>query len=160
MDSGRLLLLAAVGMMIVAALARTAAAGYVVKPQTAIAFGSVIAIGELLRLGLPGGREAAPIATAAALAYALLMRVHHLSGPVPRVAALQVIAVTAVGMTVGALPHVAAGRPARLTGGAARLGGVGRVPFAFRPVSGGRVIRRRHHRWVGVPGAAARRGAA
>jgi len=113
MDSGRLLLLAAVGMMVVAALARTAAAGHVMDSHRAIAFGSAIAIGELLRLGLPGGREAAPIATAAALAYALLMRVGHLPpAAVPRVAALQVIAVTAVGMTVGALPHIAAGRPA------------------------------------------------
>src|SRR5260370_24672813 len=148
MDSGRLLLLAAVGMMIVAALARTAAAGYVVKPQTAIAFGSVIAIGELLRLGLPGGREAAPIATAAALAYALLMRVHHLSGPVPRVAALQVIAVTAVGMTVGALPHVAAGRPAGLTGMATRLVAVACVAFAFRPIAGAEMISGQRHWWV------------
>src|SRR5260370_1457299 len=104
MDSGRLLLLAAAGMLVVAALARTAAAGPVVDPRTAIAFGSVIAIGELLRLGLPRGREAAPIATAAALAYALLMRVgnlpphpvhlHHLAADpalqLPRVAALQV----------------------------------------------------------------------
>jgi HD domain-containing protein len=148
MDSGRLLLLAAVGMMIVAALARTAAAGQVMDPQTAIAFGSVIAIGELLRLGLPGGREAAPIATAAALAYALLMRVGHLFGAVPRVAALQVIAVTAVGMTVGALPHVAAGRPAGLTGMATRLVAVACVAFAFRPIAGAEVISGPGHWWV------------
>jgi hypothetical protein len=148
MDSGRLLLLAAVGMMIVAALARTAAAGQVMAPQTAIAFGSVIAIGELLRLGLPGGREAAPIATAAALAYALLMRVGHLSGAVPRVAALQVIAVTAVGMAVGALPHVAAGRPAGLTGMATRLVAVACVAFAFRPIAGAEVISGPGRWWV------------
>ena len=150
MDSGRLLLLAAVGMMVVAALARTAAVGHVVKPQTAIAFGSAIAIGELLRLRLPGGREAAPIATAAALAYALLMRVGQLAfDPVPpRVAALQVIAVTAVGMTVGALPHVAAGRPAGLTGMATRLAAVACVAFAFRPIAGAEVISRRDHWWI------------
>ncbi len=147
MDSGRLLLLAAVGMMIVAALARTAATGHVVAPPTAIAFGSVIAIGELLRLGLPGGREAAPIATAGALAYALLMRVAP--GPaVPRVAALQVIAVTAVGMTIGALPHVAAGRPAGLTGMATRLVAVACVAFAFRPIAGAEVISGPGHWWV------------
>ncbi|MGA8459532.1 MAG: phosphohydrolase, partial [Streptosporangiaceae bacterium] len=73
MDSGRLLLLAAVGMMVVAAVAHTAAAR-LTEPQTAVAFGSVIAIGELLRLRQQGGREAAPVATAAALAYALLLR--------------------------------------------------------------------------------------
>ena len=149
MDSGRLLLLAAVGMLVVAALARTAAVG-VVDLRTAIAFGSAIAIGELLRLGLPGGREAAPIATAAALAYALLMRVAPLppGHPVPRVTALQVITVTAVAMTVGALPHLAAGRPAGVTGMATRLVAVACVAFAFRPIAGAEVISRPGHWWV------------
>jgi hypothetical protein len=149
MDSGRLLLLAAVGMMVVAAVAHTAAAR-VADPQTAIAFGSVIAIGELLRLRQPGGREAAPIATAAALAYALLLRVGELpsSQPIPRVAALQVITVTAVGMTVGALPHIAAGRPAGLTGMATRLVAVACVAFAFRPIAGTEVISGASHWWI------------
>src|SRR5215813_6388957 len=85
MDSGRLLLLAAVGLLVVAALARTAAVG-MVNSRVAVAFGSAIAIGELLRLGLPGGREAAPISTATALAYALLLRVGQLPPhPVPRI---------------------------------------------------------------------------
>jgi HD domain len=145
MDSGRLLLLAAVGMMVVAALARTAAARQLVDTNTALAFGTAIAIGELLRLGLPGGREAAPLATAAALAYALLMRVGIHSNAVP---ALQVIAVTAVGMTLGALPHVAAGRPAGLTGMATRLVAVACVAFAFRPIAGAEVISKPAHWWV------------
>jgi HD domain len=145
MDSGRLLLLAAVGMMVVAALARTAAARQLVDGRTALAFGSAIAVGELLRLGLPGGREAAPLATTAALAYALLMRVGAVSHPVP---ALQVIAVTAVGMTLGALPHVAAGRPAGLTGMATRLVAVACVAFAFRPIAGADVISKSAHWWV------------
>ena len=148
MDSGRLLLLAGVGMMVVAALARTAAVGLVAQPRIAIAFGSAIAIGELLRLELPGGREAAPIATAFALAYALLMRVGHVKGVVPHVPALQVIAVTAVGMTVGALPHVAAGRPAGLTGMATRLVAVACVAFGFRPIAGEQAISGPHHWWV------------
>src|SRR5258706_359922 len=152
MDSGRLLLLAAVGMMVVAALARTAAVGRVVAPHTAIAFGSVIAIGELLRLGLPGGREAAPIATAAALAYALLMRVHYLVGHVPPVPALQVIAVTAVGMTVGALPHIAAGRPAGPTRMATRLVAGARVAVAFPPIAGAQAVRRPPHWWGSLAG--------
>jgi HD domain len=149
MDSGRLLLLAAVGMMVVAAVAHTAAAR-VTEPQTAVAFGAVIAIGELLRLRQPGGREAAPIAAAAALAYALLLRVGDLSSaqPVPRVAALQVIAVTAVGMTAGALPHIAAGRSAGLTGMATRLVAVACVAFAFRPIAGTRLISGAGHWWI------------
>jgi len=149
MDSGRLLLLAAVGMMVVAAVAHTAAAR-LTEPQTAIAFGSVIAIGELLRLRQQGGREAAPVATAAALAYALLLRVGELPGsqPVPHVAALQVITVTAVGMTVGALPHMAAGRPAGLTGMATRLVAVACVAFAFRPIAGTEIISGPGHWWI------------
>ena len=149
MDSGRLLLLAAVGMMVVAAVAHTAAAR-ITNPQIAIAFGSVIAIGELLRLSQPGGREAAPIATAAALAYALLLRVGALppDQAAPRVAALQVITVTAVGMTVGALPHIAAGRPAGLTGMATRLVAVACVAFAFRPIVGANIISGAGHWWI------------
>jgi hypothetical protein len=149
MDSGRLLLLAAVGMMVLAAVAQTAAAR-LTEPQTAIAFGSVIAIGELLRLRQQGGREAAPVATAAALAYALLLRVGALPGrhPVPHVAALQVITVTAVGMTVGALPHMAAGRPAGLTGMATRLVAVACVAFAFRPIAGTEIISGPGHWWI------------
>jgi len=145
MDSGRLLLLAAVGMMVVAALARTAAAHQLVDEKTALAFGSAIAVGELLRLGLPGGREAAPLATTAALAYALLIRVGTVSHPVP---ALQVIAVAAVGMTLGALPHVAAGRPAGLTGMATRLVAVACVAFAFRPFEDAEVISKPGRWWV------------
>jgi hypothetical protein len=149
MDSGRLLLLVAVGMMVVAAVAHTAVVR-VAQPQTAIAFGAVIAIGELLRLRLPAGREAAPIATAAALAYALLLRVGELSSaqPVPRVGALQVITVTAVGMTVGAMPHIAAGRSAGLTGMATRLVAVACVAFAFRPIAGTDLISGAGHWWI------------
>jgi hypothetical protein len=140
MDSGRLLLLVVTGMLVVTALAHTAAVR-LTDPEVAIAFGSVIAVGELLRLGLPGGREAAPVATAAALAYALLLRVGQTPGhPIPRVDALQVIAVTAVGMAVGALPHIAAGRPPWLTGMAIRLVAVACVAFAFRPIAGDPMI--------------------
>ncbi len=113
LDSGRLLLLSAAGMLVVAGLAQTAAVK-VEQPTTAVAFGCLIAFGELLRLALPGNREAAPIATTGALAYALLLRVAKEHSGLPlHVTALQVIAVTAVGMTLGALPHIAAGhRPA------------------------------------------------
>ena len=47
-----------------------------------------------------------------------------------------VIAVVALGMTVGALPHIAAGRPAGLTGMCARLIAVAFVAFTFRPFVG------------------------
>ncbi len=130
LDSGRLLLLAAAVMLMVAAAARTAVG--LVNPAVAIAFGGFIAFGELLRLALPGGREAAPIAMAGGMSYALLISVAH-QAHIARISALQVVAVTAAGMTIGALPHVAAGRPAGLTGMATRLLAVAAVAFAFRP---------------------------
>jgi HD domain len=137
LDSGRLLLLAAAGMLVVAALAHTVAAGFSqADTGVAVAFGLFIAFGELLRLALPGGREAAPIAMAGAMSYALLMHVggegrHHL----PMIHPLQVIAVAAAGMTVGALPHIAAGRPAGLTGMSTRLVAVTCVAFIFRSLA-------------------------
>ena len=73
MDSGQLLLVSAAGVLLVAAVAQTAAAG-LVQPRTALAFGALIALGELLRLSLPGEREGAPIGSAGALGYALLLR--------------------------------------------------------------------------------------
>jgi HD domain len=149
LDSGRLLLLAATGMLVVAALANTATVR-LVRPQDAVAFGSLIAFGELLRLALPGGRESAPIAAAGTLAYALLLHV----GPLPpgqqppRVSALQVIAVAAIGMTVGALPHIAAGRPAGVVGMASRLVAVACVAFLFRPIAGNPLISAPSHWWL------------
>src|SRR6201996_5108789 len=129
---GSRLLPAAAGLLVVVAIVRTVLTG-VSAERWAIAFTALIALGELLRLPLPGDREAAPIGTAAALAYAMLIRV----GPVPaRHSALQVVAVTGIGMVLGALPHVAVGRPARLPGMAARLIAVSAVAFAFRPLAG------------------------
>jgi hypothetical protein len=148
MDSGRLLLLAAAGMLVVAGLASTAAAT-VVQPSEAAAFGALIAFGELLRLSLPGGRETAPIATTGALAYAMLLYVQpHTAATQKPVAALQVIAVTAVGMTLGALPHIAAGRPAGLTGMASRLVAIGCVAFIFRPFAGSHQLDARANWWI------------
>jgi hypothetical protein len=134
LDSGTLLLLAAAGMLSVAALASTAAAGKVVGPQEAVAFGLFIAFGELLRLALPGGREAAPIALAGALAYALLLGVKGVNLGSHQVPPLQVVAVAAIGMMIGALPHIAAGRPAGITGMAVRLVAVALIAFIFRPL--------------------------
>jgi len=131
LDSGQSLLVLFAGLLLVAAVAQTAVAG-VMDVRAAVAFGALIAFGELLRLNLPGDREAAPIAAAGALAYALLLRV----GDIPaRHNAQQVIAVTAVGMIVGALPHLAVGRAARLPAMAARLLAVASVAAVFRPIA-------------------------
>jgi hypothetical protein len=142
--SGQSLLVLLAGLLLVASVAQTAAAG-VRGATTALVFGALIAFGELLRLTMPGDREAAPIATAGSLAYALLLGVgdHH-----SRAGALQVVAVAAAGMIIGALPHLAAGRPSRLAGMAARLLAVACVAAIFRPLADGRVIR---HWWLELP---------
>jgi hypothetical protein len=147
MDSGRLLLLAVSGMLVLAALANLAISP--LQPKPAVAFGLFIAFGELLRLALPGGREAAPIAMAGALAYALLLGMKGVDKPVPHTP-LQVIAVAAIGMTLGALPHVAAGRPLGLTGMCTRLVTVACVAFIFRPLADHRFIYVHRHWWIAL----------
>jgi HD domain len=146
MDSGELLLVAVAGMLVVAAVAQTAAQG-VVEPRIALAFGALIAFGEVLRLALPGGRESAPIGSAGALAYAVVLYVGLRPATQP---ALQVIAVAAAGMVVGTLPHLAAGRPTGLAGIAPRLIAVAVVAAAFRPLSRNMTIAARNHWWVAL----------
>ena len=128
-DSGELLLVAAAGVLLVASVAQTTGSG-LRDGGVAIAFGMVIAFGELLRLSLPGDRESAPIAMSGALAYALLIRVgdHRTLH-----SAEQVVTVTAIAMIIGAVPHLAVGRPARAGTMAARLLAVASVAFIFRP---------------------------
>jgi HD domain len=150
MDSGRLLLLAVSGMLALAAFANLAVTTRlpVKLPAPAVAFGLFIALGELLRLALPGGREAAPIAMAGAMAYALLVGVKV--GVPTRHTALQVIAVAAIGMILGALPHAAAGRPLGLTGMCTRLVTVACVAFIFRPLAHQPAIYEKAHWWVAL----------
>ena len=136
-DSGRWLLVIFTGMLLVWSVAQTAVTG-VHDVHAALAFGALIALGELLRLNLPGDREAAPMATAGALGYALLLRIG--GDPPAMYSAEQVIAVTAIAMIVGALPHLAVGRPARLTTMAVRLLAVACVALVFRPIADNAVI--------------------
>src|SRR5580658_2202046 len=135
-DSGQLLLVVAAGVWLVASVAQTAATG-VTDPRIAISFGALIAFGEVLRLNLPGDRESAPVGLAGALAYALLIQVgdHQAQHSAP-----QVVTVVAIGMIVGALPHLAVGRPARLSGMATRLLCVAFVAYIFRPLAGNAAI--------------------
>ena len=144
LDAGQLLLLAAAGLLVVAAVAQTASVG-LTQARDAVAFGSLIAFGELLRLSLPGDREAAPIGSAGALGYALVLQIGLTQA---RQSAMQVVAVTAVGMIVGALPHLAAGRPAGVSGMASRLLALALVAFAFRPLSD--VTMLSQHVWIAL----------
>jgi acid phosphatase family membrane protein YuiD len=156
MDSGRLLLISLSGMLIVASLASLAVSkGLPVK--SAVAFGLFIAFGELLRLALPGGREAAPIAMSGALAYALLLTVKGVPtaastahGQVHGHSALEVVAVAAIGMTLGSLPHAAAGRPLGLTSMCTRLVTVACVAFIFRPLANSRFFEEHAHWWIAL----------
>ena len=141
---GQRLLVAAAGLLAVGCIAQSVATG-VVAARSAIAFAALIALGELLRLNLPGDREAAPIGTACALAYALLIRVG--SSPA-RHSAFQVVAVAGVGMALGVLPHLAVGRPARTAGMASRLLAVACTAFVFRPLAGTSNIVR--HWWAAL----------
>ncbi|MEQ4725132.1 MULTISPECIES: HD domain-containing phosphohydrolase [unclassified Nonomuraea] len=131
LDSGQLLLICAAGLVAIAGVAHTAAVG-LDRAEIALGFGALIAVGELARLTMPGNREVAPIGAAAALGYTLLL---DLSQHPLRHSALQVVAVIAVGMLAGALPHLAVGRPPRLDAMARRLLTGALLAFAFRPLA-------------------------
>jgi hypothetical protein len=129
-DSGQLLLIAGTGLLVVVAITQVAAGG-LRQAETAVIFGVLIAIGELLRMVMPGNREVAPIAAVGMLGYGMLLSVGEQWATH---SALQVVAVAAVAMLVGSLPHVAVGRSPRLDAMARRLLTAALVAFMFRPV--------------------------
>ena len=114
--AGRVLVAIACAGSLAAAVA-TVLAGWV-RPEVAVAFMALIMFGELLGVRLAGDRPAAPIASAAALGYAMLFDVG--GQPVSQSAA-QVVTVTAAGATAAALIRVVAGRRPRLTAVARRV---------------------------------------
>ena len=71
------------------------------------------------------------------MAYALLLRIGNAPA---RPTAAQVIAVTAIAMMIGALPHLAVGRPCRDTAMSARLLAVACMAAAFRPLANAGLI--------------------
>jgi hypothetical protein len=104
------------------------------------AFFVAIVVGEMFRVTLPGSRLTAPMATAAALAFAMTVGS-------PKVASegyqsVLVVAVTAVAMAVGSIPNVVRGRPVRLPDLANRLIGIAVAALLFRwlPISQGRDV--------------------
>ncbi len=143
LDTARLVLLGGTAVLVAFCVVDLVHIKY---SQAAIAFGLFIAFGELLRLALPGGREAAPIAMTASLALAMALNIGLVANPtnglkphpiVLPVTAAQVIAVAALGMVLGALPHMAAGRSAGVTAMSARLLSVAFVAYIFRPLATG-----------------------
>jgi hypothetical protein len=128
-STGLLVITAAAGVLAVTSVAVTASHGGFVNPGTALAFGCFIALGEVVRITLPGGRDAAPIALAGSLAYALLA---HVNRDDVEHDALQVVAVVTLAMLVGVLPHIVARRAPSVDALARRLLVVGFVAAAFR----------------------------
>ncbi|MER6303100.1 HD domain-containing protein [Kitasatospora sp. NPDC001539] len=124
----------------------------VAEPGVAFAFTALIALGECVRITLPGDREQAPIGAAGALAYALL---GPLRGVPTAHGTLQVVAVTGAGLALSWLPGVALphrpGRPhrrppwadpARRDGAARRLLAVGFAAAVFQPLYNGGLVDR------------------
>jgi HD-GYP domain-containing protein (c-di-GMP phosphodiesterase class II) len=103
-------------LVAVAGVAATATAGEP-PPQIAWAFVTLIAVGHLVSVNLPGGRTAAPLGAAGALAYALLGDFASGPGGAPEPTTYgvwQVVAVTVVGILIGTIPHIAFGTLPRL----------------------------------------------
>lgn len=125
-----LVVVMAAALLALAAVVVTAAPGGFVDARIAFAFGAFIAFGELVRITLPGGRDAAPIATAGALGYALLTRYppqHHADH-----SAMQVVTVVVVAMLVGVAPHAVVGRAPAVDSLARRLLSIGFAAAVFR----------------------------
>ncbi|MFC8275981.1 HD-GYP domain-containing protein [Streptomyces sp. NPDC057271] len=121
-------------------------------PGNALAFGVLIAVGELARWGAPprGGaptalgelqaREPAPLAAAGALAYALL---GEQAGHATTHGVLQIVAVVVAGRLVGIVPHIARGEEPDLDHQARRILTVGFAALCFQPLyNSGEVVAR------------------
>ncbi len=121
---------AVVAVGVVAAVAVTATKG-LEQAWLAGAFVAFIAVGELLRISLPGNRDAAPLGSAAAVAYALLPGFDgsRLDYSVPQVAT-----VVTVGVLLGAVPRAVAGRPIQLDDLARRVVMAAILAGIFRPL--------------------------
>lgn len=111
------------------------------------AFFVAMVIGETSQVTLPGSRRVAPMATAAALAFAMTADSGEATsapygGPL-------VVAVTAVGMAVGLIPNVIRGQRVRLPHLASRLVGIAVVAALFRevPIWDGRAVLDLHDTW-------------
>ena len=132
--SGASVLVVAGGLLLAVAGVAATASNPVLEPEIALAFGALIALGELVRVNLPGDRSAAPLGAAGALAYALLGDFHTGDGELATTyGVLQVVAVTSIAILVGAVPHMAIGQSPRLESLARRVLIAGFVAVLFRP---------------------------
>jgi hypothetical protein len=121
-------LVAIVGAGALGAAVATMHAGWV-RPEVALAFIALVGFGELLGVRLVGDRPSAPIASAAALGYAMLFDV---AGQPVAQSIAQVVTVTAAGCTLGSLIRLVAGRRPRMTAVARRVVLAAVVASVFR----------------------------
>ncbi|MFF4431634.1 HD-GYP domain-containing protein [Streptomyces sp. NPDC001513] len=107
----------------------------VVEPGTALAFGALIAVGELARRDRRQDdsvdRLPAPLASAGALAYALL---GENAGQPTRHGALQIVAVVVAAALAGIVPHIARGRGPALDHLSRRVLTVAFAAVCFQPL--------------------------
>ncbi|MCM2388066.1 HD-GYP domain-containing protein [Streptomyces albipurpureus] len=121
----------AAGSLVCASLAITLWTG-VHQPGVALAFGALIAVGELARCKtVPSEREAAPLGAAGALAYALLGECG--GGPTSH-GVFQVTTVVFAAVLTGVVPHVARGRGPSLDHVVRRVLTVGFAAVCFQPL--------------------------
>nr|WSX49870.1 HD domain-containing protein [Streptomyces sp. NBC_00974] len=122
----------AAGLLTAAALGHTLWNG-VVDPGVALAFGALIAIGELARRdrGDAARQQPAPLGSAGALAYALL---GQNAGQPTQHGVLQIVAVAVAAALVGIVPHIARGRCPALDHLARRVLTVAFAAVCFQPL--------------------------
>ncbi|WP_329282837.1 HD-GYP domain-containing protein [Streptomyces sp. NBC_00691] len=102
------------------------------EPGNALAFGTLVVLGELARWGAaPEEREPAPLAAAGALAYALL---GASAGTATTHGVLQTVAVVVAAGLAGIVPHIARGRGPGLDHLARRVLTVGFAALCFQPL--------------------------
>ncbi|WP_329545618.1 metal-dependent phosphohydrolase [Streptomyces sp. NBC_01356] len=99
--------------------------------RVALAFGLLIAVGELTRWSGAEERESAPLGAAGALAYALL---GENAGQATHHGAFQVVAVVVAAGLLGCVPHVARGRGPTVDHLTRRVLTVGFAAVCFQPL--------------------------
>lgn len=149
MLTGALALTLALGAIVVVRIRFRGDQPFPVQPLLPLigAFFVVIVVGEMFRVRQPGSRHTAPLATAAALAFA--MTVECPVGTPASYRAPLVVAVTAVAMVVGLAPNLVRRRPIRIPHLANSLVGVAIAALLFRefPISNGLSVLDLEARW-------------
>jgi hypothetical protein len=134
---------AVAGVGIVACVTVTAANGWD-EAGLAVVFIVFIALGELLRISLPGDRDSAPLGAAAAVAYALLP---SFGGTALVYSVPQVVTVVTVGTLLGALPRAVAGRTVSLDDLTRGVITVAVLAAVFRPILAAKFFDPQHPDW-------------